>query len=458
MNTSYQTITITRDNYTDYDFLDVVAISIASGGAMGDPGAIVIITSKGKVFYANPSYESISLEQLLSICPILLEIDSKFSERIKNPIGWEYIYLGWGNHLYIKESIYAPFQIGMKQKEEQIKESLLYNNWKEIVLDCLDGTIYMNERIDKLKGVIFGQAIGDALGLGTEFMDDAEMAQKCPNGVSDYSDIYQDAHRSRWKVGEWTDDTDMMLCIANALVKDKGVDLSHIARNFKQWAEGEPMGIGQHTYKVLTIGDYVDKPQDVSKLVWEMSRGKSAANGGLMRTSIVGALPKEVEKAAANICRLTHYDPRCVGSCVIVSELIHSLIYDSQPITYQQMIEIADRYDERIKRYISLSREADIKALELQDEQSMGYTLKTLSVALWAYWNASSFKEGLLAVVNAGGDADTNAAVACAILGAKYGYSAIPQEYIDGLLHKNELDIIVDGISNYLGLQMTVGL
>lgn len=299
---------------------------------------------------------------------------------------------------------------------------------------------------DKIKGVMYGQAIGDALGLGTEFMDDKEMAQKYPNGLKHYSDIYQDTHRSRWRVGEWTDDTDMMLCIANALVKDKGVDLSHIARNFKQWAEGEPMGIGQHTYKVLMIGDYVDKPQDVSKLVWEMSRGKSAANGGLMRTSIVGALPKEVEKAAANICRLTHYDPRCVGSCVIVSELIHSLIYDSQPITYQQMIEIADRYDERIKRYISLSREADIKALELQDEQSMGYTLKTLSVALWAYWNTSSFKEGLLAVVNAGGDADTNAAVACAILGAKYGYSAIPQEYIDGLLHKEVLDRIVDGI------------
>lgn len=105
-----------------------------------------------------------------------------------------------------------------------------------------------------------------------------------------------------------------------------------------------------------------------------------------------------------------------------------------------------------------MSLNADIRALELQGGRSMGFTLKTLAASLWAYRNASSFKEGLLAVVNAGGDADTNAAVACAILGAKYGYSAIPQEYIDGLLHKNELDIIVDGISNYLGLQMTVGL
>ena len=39
-------------------------------------------------------------------------------------------------------------------------------------------------------------------------------------------------------------------------------------------------------------------------------------------------------------------------------------------------------------------------------------------------------------MVHAGGDADTNAAVACAILGAKYGYSSIPQEYVEGLIYK----------------------
>jgi ADP-ribosylglycohydrolase len=188
----------------------------------------------------------------------------------------------------------------------------------DIVLDCIDGKIYRNEIVDKIKGTIFGQAIGDALGLGTEFMDSAEIAQKYPNGIRDYIDIYQDSHRRRLLVGEWTDDTDMMLCIANAIIDDEAVNLTHIARNFKEWAEGEPMGIGLNTYKVLKIGDYVDKPLDVAKLIWTMSRKESAANGGVMRTSIVGLLPNDIEKHAADICRLTHYDPRCVCSCVIV--------------------------------------------------------------------------------------------------------------------------------------------
>ena len=205
--------------------------------------------------------------------------------------------------------------------------------------------ITMDSLLDRLKGTIYGQAIGDALGLGTEGMTDEDMAWKYPNGIKHYSEIFQDRHRKRWKIGDWTDDTDMMLCIANAVIKDKGVNLTSIAQNFKEWADGEPMGIGENTYKVLMIGDYVEKPLEVSKKVWDMSNKQAAANGGLMRTSIVGLFPKAVEECAANICRLTHYDPRCVGSCVIVSELIHSLVYDNKGLTYHQMVDIAQRYD-----------------------------------------------------------------------------------------------------------------
>ena len=52
------------------------------------------------------------------------------------------------------------------------------------------------------------------------------------------------------------------------------------------------------------------------------------------------------------------------------------------------------------------------------------------------------------AIVRAGGDADTNAAVACAILGAKFGYGTIPTEYVDGLIYKDQLDDIIKGISS----------
>jgi ADP-ribosylglycohydrolase len=114
------------------------------------------------------------------------------------------------------------------------------------------------------------------------------------------------------------------------------------------------------------------------------------------------------------------------------------------------MVVVGERYDRRIREFIDLSMNTDIRALELQDWDSVGYTLKTLAAGLWAYWNAKTFEDGLLEVVRAGGDADTNAAVACAILGAKFGFSSIPQEYVEGLIYKNQLDEIVSGIIEFV--------
>ena len=92
-----------------------------------------------------------------------------------------------------------------------------------------------HEIIDRFRGCIYGQAIGDALGLGTEFMTDEDIAWKYPDGLQHYNQIFQDRHRKRWKIGDWTDDTDMLLCITDAVIEDKGVNFLNIAKHFKVW-------------------------------------------------------------------------------------------------------------------------------------------------------------------------------------------------------------------------------
>ena len=161
------------------------------------------------------------------------------------------------------------------------------------------------------------------------------------------------------------------------------------------------MGIGRHTYNVMALGDYTSNPQ----------------------------------KAAENICKLTYYDPRCVGSCVIVSSIIHALVFEDRILDEEDVIGIAKQYDERIIPFVDLVYHEGLDSLCLDDEKSMGYTLRTLGAALWAYWHATSYKEGILKIVLSGGDADTNAAVAGAILGAKFGICHIPDEWRNGLLY-----------------------
>ena len=82
----------------------------------------------------------------------------------------------------------------------------------------------MNIVQDRIYGNIFGQAIGDALGLATEFMSKFQVQRAYPQGVNDYQDMLQDYHRRKWKPGEWTDDTDQMLCILDSLLEKRGMD------------------------------------------------------------------------------------------------------------------------------------------------------------------------------------------------------------------------------------------
>lgn len=295
--------------------------------------------------------------------------------------------------------------------------------------DVLDNNLIKN----RMLGCLYGQAIGDAMGLGTEFLNKDEVIKAYPNGFSKYEDIIQDAHRRRWHRGAWTDDTDMMMCIMTAF-EDGYFNVHQVAQHFKDWFEGEPMGIGSHTYKVLCMSDYVEQPEICSKLWWELSRKESAANGALMRTSVVGLAQDNIEEQAEKICKLTHYDPRCVGSCVIASSIIHNLVWRNRELSFDEIKAIGEKYDDRIAEWVDLAYNSnDIARLNLDESSSIGYTLRTLSAALWCYWHAKSFEEGLLAVVNEGGDADTNAAIACAILGAKFGCDSIPQYYIENL-------------------------
>lgn len=286
---------------------------------------------------------------------------------------------------------------------------------------------------DKMYACLYGQAIGDALGLGSEFMDKDKVCKTYPYGLRKYEQIIQDAHRRRWPVGAWTDDTDMMLCILSAF-ENGNFNVHQVVKNFKEWFNGEPMGIGGHTFKVLCMSDYVEQPEMCSELWWNLSRHQSAANGALMRTSVVGLVQDNIETQAIDICKLTHYDPRCIGSCVIASLIIHNLVWNNQQLTYEEIKELAKKFDERISEWVDLAYQSDdISALDLDEQYSIGYTLRTLAAALWCYWHAKSFEDGLLAIVNEGGDADTNGAIACAIFGAKFGYSSIPRYNVENL-------------------------
>jgi ADP-ribosylglycohydrolase len=299
-------------------------------------------------------------------------------------------------------------------------------------------------QFDIIKGVFYGQAIGDALGLGTEFLDKNQIAEYYPNGLSEYSQIVQDKHRSRWKIGDWTDDTDQFLCICNSIIKSGEVNEIEFAEELYKWFKDVPMGIGQNVYKVVSLPQFTLYPYKAAELIWKLSKQNNASNGAIMRTSILGTYEFwDYNKVAHNtekIAKVTHWDSRCVGSCVVLTLIISNMLSESKLLSFEELCQIADRYDNRIQPFIEKSYTLPIEDLNLDETNSIGYTLKAMSAGLWSYFNAENFEGGLLKVINEGGDADTNACVAGSVLGAKFGYKSIPEKYIDGLIYKDMLE------------------
>ena len=76
-----------------------------------------------------------------------------------------------------------------------------------------------------------------------------------------------------------------------------------------------------------------------------------------------------------------------------------------------------------------------------------GHTVLTLQAGLWAATTPLNFEDALVALVNAGGDADTNGALAGAVLGARYGASAIPLRWTAYVAQKDRLANLGDRLA-----------
>lgn len=293
---------------------------------------------------------------------------------------------------------------------------------------------------DRVFGVLFGQAVGDALGLGSEFMARKDVEWHYPQGLSRYEQIVQDAHRNRWKPGDWTDDTEQLTMILDSLLETGDVDVRDIGRRISNWVfHAHGTGVGLTVYAVLKHPAFAVDPHAAARAVWEQSGRQIAANGGVMRTSVLGLWdfddPSRIRANAEAVCRITHFDPRCVGTCVAVSLLVNALARgrDADDALIGEIRALALEFDPRIAEAFENAALPDIAALELDSEGAIGYTLKPLAAGLWALQHARNFEDGLLRVVAQGGDADSNAAVVGALLGARDGLRAIPTRLVKGL-------------------------
>ncbi|KAJ4321625.1 hypothetical protein N0V94_002825 [Neodidymelliopsis sp. IMI 364377] len=356
--------------------------------------------------------------------------------------------------------------------------------------------------IDKIYGCIIGSALGDTIGLYTEFLSKRISNKVYPTRkftlLEPVTEPHPDSHRLSFEPRGWTDDTDQALLILLAYLykrtHNENIDLAQeFASRLKIWVtHGLPaldrpvFDIGILVGSVVRHNHYLSDPLRCATARWINSSRNAAPNGSLMRTHPIGVIgagvsEEETWQLSVDVGRTTHVDPRCVVACCISVGLIRGLLRGDivdegglnaaierahdwvlqQPNLMNPGLE-ASFTEEQVRRHLD-RREfvrhvyaGSLEELQLDDQMKMGYVYKCLGSAILLLrlamrhdsqssiaadeWNKITLFEDLMVdLIMEGGDADTNGAAAGAILGAYLGYANLPPHWKRGLAHNKWL-------------------
>jgi len=282
--------------------------------------------------------------------------------------------------------------------------------------------------VDRILGCIFGGALGDSVGLLAEFMT-RETAYYFYEEPLTFTQAIPDRHRSRWIPGDWTDDTDQLLLILDALLKTGGKENpKKFARDLLNWMEGgvpehgdnAGSGLGQHTYNVLKHPFFLDDPHRASYEVWDKGGRVSAANGAVMRTCVTG-IPffwdlQTVMDNARSYGKVTHFDPRCLSSVVAASSIVAMMLQGFDTTSekgIEAIIAVAQKHAEaelsdatHLDEFRQLLSTKSLRAFSLDAGKAIGYTYKTLGAGIWAL-RQNNFEAAVTALTLEAGDSDT---------------------------------------------------
>jgi ADP-ribosylglycohydrolase len=299
--------------------------------------------------------------------------------------------------------------------------------------------------LNKIKGVLFGIGIGDALGVPVEFIKRDALQGKPVNDFIGYG-----THNK--PPGTFSDDGSMTYCLAEALTYN--FNLGFIAGNMLNWADnnywaagGRSFGFGKTTLNAIFNLQNGIKP--------ELAGGKSEkdnGNGSLMRISplIFYVYNKPLSKrfdTVKKVSSITHGHIRSIIACFYYIEFMVQILdgntlfeaYHNLQVTIPYFlnsitIEKSEftHFDRLLKKNIFEVPESEIK--------SGGYVIETLEASIWCLLTTKNYKDAVLKAVNLGGDSDTTGCVTGGLAGFYYGYDNIPEEWINKLAKYNEID------------------
>lgn len=283
---------------------------------------------------------------------------------------------------------------------------------------------------DRAVGAVLGMAAGDAVGMGYEFGPQVD-----PESVR----MKTNPALPLFGPGEWTDDTTMAVPILQALAAGQNLldqrTQDRVVGRWIDWAGAGPKDIGVSTAFVL--GQALSRDAvGVREAAHHRYRSGApcAGNGSLMRTTpvVLGYLddPAGLTRAACTYSEFTNVDPDATEACVLWNHAQrHAILHGELDVTVGLAHMSHDRRGLWAERLTRATRGEPIDFAV--DNGWVVAALQCAWAAIRSTWTGSPdhLESGVRAAVAAGHDADTVAAIAGGLLGARWGTSAVPLEW-----------------------------
>lgn len=321
-------------------------------------------------------------------------------------------------------------------------------NWNLVFQPQVDSTPYPltvsrtgqaiadTELLTRGQGCLLGQFAGDALGSLVEFQTATSIQQRYPQGIRSLADS------TVWNTlaGQPTDDSELALMLARSLVQTETFDQSAIATAYAYWYRSQPFDIGDTTQQALAaIAQALDRGMHPVEAAQQAANSASQANGALMRVSPLALFghnttDSQLSTWARLDAQLTHPHPICQDvNALFVLVLRHALTTGDSP---QAIYRYAKTWATETNLHPDVQQWlADAETHPPQDYSAqMGWVRIACQNAFHQLLYAPSLEEGVVNTVMQGGDTDTNGAIVGALLGATYGYAAIPWQWRDRIL------------------------
>lgn len=299
---------------------------------------------------------------------------------------------------------------------------------------------------DRFVGTLLGVHTGDSLGAPYETQSRAKIVADIRRRGGLQMLSYQDPFEPwlTWPKGRPTDDTEMTAATAAGLLAEKPLDCNHHYALFRRiaheqrsmlWNE-KAVGFGRTTKAMLWEHDYLAAQA-------RYLPPRIASNGSLMRSSPIALRfyrePALRRHAAQELSKITHLNPIAGECCVLYTTILAEALWGKK--TPQEMIEFAFRFHagDIFTPEVRSLQERIFREPEPPTPQGRGHAVYSLHAACWAFAHSRSFTQGITRVIALGGDTDTYGAIAGGLLGAHFGFEAIPQAWRYELLGGGEL-------------------